>query len=175
MCRIGSKLLTIIAVLLAFSTAHAEPPTPPSQPWLLGDWGGFRTRLYEKGVDFQLNHVSETAYNALGGTKALAAYTDQVATGVTLDLEKLITLPGSFLQITYTERAGRNLVTDAGLNTLQLVQEVYGRGQTVRLTQMFLDHSLLNGLIRWRWGRMAVGDDFADFPCQFQKSGAEYQ
>jgi porin len=167
--RTGAKLLTIVAMLFASSIAHAEnPPTPPSQPWLLGDWGGVRTRLYEKGIDFQLGHVSETAYNALGGTKALVDYTDQVTGGVTLDLEKLITLPSSSLQITYTERAGRNLVQDANLNTLQLVQEVYGRGQTVRVTQFFLDHSLLNGLIKWRWGRMAVGDDFADFPCQFQ-------
>jgi carbohydrate-selective porin OprB len=45
----------------------------------------------------------------------------------------------AIFQVTFTERTGRNLVTDAQLNTLQLVQEVWGRGQTARLTQFWYD------------------------------------
>ncbi len=166
--RICATLIAMVAGVLACGAAYAERPTAPSEPWLLGNWGGLRTRLYEKGVDFQLVYVSELGYNAAGGTKSLATYTDQVAFGTTLDLEKLITLPNSLLQITYTERAGRNLVEDAGLDTLQLVQEVYGRGQTVRLTQLYLEHRFFNDLINLRWGRSSMGDSFALFSCDFQ-------
>lgn len=166
--RICATFIAIVAGVLACGVAYAERPTAPSEPWLLGDWGGWRTRLYEKGVDFQLVYVSELGYNAAGGSKSLVTYTDQVAVGATLDLEKLITLPNSLLQITYTERAGRNLVEDAGLDTLQLVQEVYGRGQTVRLTQLYLEHRFFNDLINLRWGRSSMGDSFALFSCDFQ-------
>ncbi len=166
--RAVATLITIIVGLLVCNGAYAQKPTAPSEPWLLGNWGGFRTHLFEKGVDFQITYVSEVGYNPVGGAKSLATYTDQVAVGATLDLEKLITLPNSLLQITYTERAGRNLVEDAGLDTLQLVQEVYGRGQTVRLTQFYLEHRFFNDLINLRWGRSSMGDSFAVFSCDFQ-------
>ncbi len=170
MGRVVARLLTLLAMLVCCSIARAQEGLPkvPPQPWLLGDWGGLRTRLYDKGVDFQLSHVSESAYNPVGGAKSLVDYTDQVGVGARLDLEKLITLPNSQLQVTYTERAGRNLSQDAGLNTQQLVQEVWGRGQTVRLTELYLQHSFFHGLFDVRWGRMTVGADFADFSCEFQ-------
>lgn len=155
-------------MLLGCDVARAETPATPAEPWLLGNWGGHRTRLFDQGVDFQIVYSSEVAYNAVGGAKALAAYADQVTLGATLNLEKLINLPGTLLQVTFTERAGRNLVEDAGLGTLMLVQEVYGRGQTTRLTQLFLEHKLFNGLLDWKWGRVTVGGDFAVFPCDFQ-------
>jgi len=66
------------------------------------------------------------------------------------------------------ERAGRNLVEDAQLDTLQLVQEVYGRGQTVRLTQLWFEQKYFDQVVSWKWGRMTVGGDFAAFPCDFQ-------
>jgi porin len=166
--HVGAMLGLIIALLLACNNARAETPVSPLEPWLLGNWGGLRTRLFEKGIDFQIVYASEVAYNAAGGAKSLVDYADQVAVGSTLDLERLIGLPGTILQVTFTERAGRNLVDDAQLNTLQLVQEVYGRGQTTRLTQLWLEHTLLNGLVSLKWGRVAMGGDFAVFPCDFQ-------
>jgi len=166
--RVGAILIAAVSALLTCGVAQAQRTTAPSEPWLLGTWGGLRPHLYEKGVDFQLSYVSELAYNAAGGSKSLATYTDQVAVGATLDLEKLITLPNSLLQITYTERAGRNLAEDAGLDTLQLVQEVYGRGQTVRLTQLYLEHRLFGDMLNVRWGRTSMGDSFALFSCHFQ-------
>jgi porin len=160
-----------VAVVLASIGAHAETPdapAAPSEPWLLGSWGGARTRLFDRGVDLQLGFVGEAAYNAAGGVKSLGSFTGQSLFGATFDLEKLITLPNTKLQVSYTSRYGRNLVDDAGLDTLQLVQEVWGRGQTVRLTQLFLEHRFFEELLTVRWGRVAMGDAFAAFSCDFQ-------
>lgn len=168
MWRTGLRLGLFLAVLVAGNVARADPAPRPTEPWLLGDWGGFRTHLFEKGVNFQVGYVSEIAYNAQGGSKNLVTYTDQVTVGATLDLERLIGLHDALIQITYTERAGRSLDTDANLGTLQLVQEVYGRGQTVRLTRMWFQQKYFGGLLDWKFGRMDVGGDFADFPCYFQ-------
>jgi porin len=161
-------LTSVLVALLAGTTARADPlPTHP-EPWLTGDWGGFRTRLFEKGLDLQIVYVSELAYNAGGGTRQLVDYADQVAVGATLDLERMFGLHDALIQITYTERAGRNLVEDADLQTFQLVQEVYGRGQTVRLTQMWFEQKYYNQIVSWKVGRMSVGGDFDVFPCDFQ-------
>ena len=167
----AAKLIALIAALLSCAAAYAETPvgpTAPSEPWLLGNWGGARTRLYEKGVDLQVGFVGEVAYNAAGGSQSIGSFTGQALFGATFDLEKLITLPKTKMQVTYTSRFGRNLVDDAHLDTISLVQEVWGRGQTVRLTQLFLEHRFFDDLLTVRWGRVAMGDAFAAFSCDFQ-------
>ena len=141
---VGSIVLT--AVLLG-AAARAEDTMPEAPdpvsagaqpvPWLLGDWGGARTRLRNQGVDFQFGYTGEFAYNATGGVEIEAAYADQYAAGMTLDFDRLIGIPAAQFQVTLTERTGHNLSDDAQLGTLQQVQEVYGRGQTVRLTDFW--------------------------------------
>jgi porin len=49
-----------------------------------------------------------------------------------------------------------------------LLQEVYGRGQTWHLTQLWLNQKLLDDLLEVKFGRMTVGEDFFSFSCDFQ-------
>jgi porin len=166
--QIGATLGMALAMLFLGDATRAEPAATHPEPWLTGTWGGYRTDLFDKGVDLQVVYVTESAYNAAGGIRQLVDYTDQVAFGTTLDLERIFGLHDALVQITYTSRAGRNLVEDAQLGTFQLVQEVYGRGQTVRLTQMWFEQMYLNRTVSWRLGRMSFGGEFATFPCGFQ-------
>jgi porin len=159
--------LALVLLLAGVGAAGAETARRPAEPRLFGDME-WRTKVFDKGIDFQLVHVSESAYNLGGGTKQLVDYTDQVAVGTTFDLERIVGLHDAVIQVTYTSRAGRNLVDDAQLGTFQLVQEVWGRGQTVRLTQMWFEQKYLNDLINWKFGRVSMGGDFATFPCDFQ-------
>lgn len=170
----GRGLAATFAVALALlpaTVAHAGEGTGrPHHSWLLGDWGGVRTRLLDQGVDFQLSHVSETAYNAVGGHRHVADYTDQVTVGATLDLDRLVDLHDATFQVTYTQRAGRDLDRDAGLDMLQSTQEVYGRGQTVRLTEMWFEQKYFDRAVAWKVGRMTFGGEFASFSCDFQNN-----
>src|SRR5260370_35075053 len=95
----------------------------------------------------------------------LLDYTDQVAVDAAFNLERLFGFHDAVIQVTYTERAGRNLVDDAQLGTLQLVQEVYGRGQTVRLTQMWFEQEYFSRTVAGKDGRTAMGEDVDLFPC----------
>ena len=166
------------AILLSANGAHAaDLVTKDSQigddgtasvPWLLGDWGGARTDLQHFGIDLQLGYVSETAHNAQGGVKKLTDYTDQWTFGTTLDLDRLLGAHDAQFQITFTDRNGRNLSDDAGLGTLQQVQEVFGRGQTWRLTQFWYDQKFFDDLLDWKVGRLGFGEDFASFSCDFE-------
>ena len=132
-----------------------------------GDWDGLRTRLSAQGINFSLGYEFETAANLAGGRQVGVRYTDQWAASTTLDLQKLVGLPAAALQFTVTDRNGRNLSSDEGLNTLQLVQEVFGRGQTWRITQLWYDQSYFGGALDWKVGRLTVGEEFASFSCEF--------
>jgi porin len=96
------------------------------------------------------------------------AYTDQRTFGTTFDLTKLGVVPGGTIQVTWTDRNGSNLSDDAALGTLQQVQEVFGRGQTLRLTQFWYDQKFIDGVVDWKIGRITFGEDFAAFSCDFQ-------
>lgn len=152
--------------LAAGSPALAEDFT--KSPYLLGDWGGLRTHLAEKGVTFNLAYGSEVAHNFTGGTDHLTRYTDQWVIGSTFDLDKLVSWKGATFQATVTDRNGRNLGADANIGNNMLLQEVYGRGQTWHLTQFWLDQKLFDDRLDIKLGRMTVGEDFASFSCDFQ-------
>ncbi|MFC5741687.1 carbohydrate porin [Dyella tabacisoli] len=137
-------------------------------PYLFGDWNGTRSRLADEGIRFEFGYGSEAAHNFTGGTKQITRYTDQWKLGSTLDLEKLWGWSGGTFQIMMTNRNGRNLGADAHIGNNQLIQEVYGRGQTWHLTVFALNQKFFDGKLDWRIGRLPVGEDFASFSCDFQ-------
>ncbi|TCM32483.1 glucose/galactose transporter [Novosphingobium sp. ST904] len=150
----------------------AEPAVPAAASdapqTLSGEWGGLRTRMRDEGVDLSASYVSETAWNASGGERERVRETGQFALGVTLDFEKLVGLAGGTFKATITYRRGKDLGAAAGLGVLQQVQEVYGRGQTWRLTQFWYQQSFLDGHADIKLGRLTQGEDFAAFSCQLQ-------
>ena len=156
----------VVCVVFFPVTTWAGGPTPFSDS-LTGDWGGLRSRLLEDGFNFSVGYVSETAANVQGGTKTGVRYTDQWSFGMTLDLNKLLDLHDAQFQFTVTDRNGRNLSSDEHLGSLQQVQEVFGRGQTWRITQLWYDQAYFNKLLDWKIGRLTVGEDSATFSCDF--------
>src|SRR4051794_29902534 len=108
---------------------------------LTGDWGGLRTRMEQAGLDLEVGHTSEIAYNAAGGTHELVEYADQWAFVAALDLQRLLDIHDARIKLTITERNGHNLSDEAHLGTLQQVQEVFGRGQDWRLTQLWYEQA----------------------------------
>lgn len=164
----SSKSLIASVLLAALGVSVAQQAWADDSPYLFGDWNGNRTRLADVGVTFDLGYTSEVAHNFTGGTAQLTRYTDQWKFGATLDLEKLWGWSGGTFQIVMTDRNGRDLGTDAGIGNNQLIQEVYGRGQTWHLTIFALEQKFLDGKLAWRVGRLPVGEDFASFSCDFQ-------
>lgn len=137
---------------------------PP--PGLIGDWQEIRTRLGQRGIGLTARYASESGYNFAGGDRNLFRETGQFDVGALLDLDKLVGLTGGAFQATVTWRRGSNLTADAGLGALQQVQEVYGRGQTVRLTQFWYEQRI-GDRVEIKLGRTNPGEDFAVFSCHF--------
>jgi porin len=163
---IGSAIaIATLGLLAAHGASAGELST---SPWLFGDWNGTRTTLAQQGVKFNFGHTSEIAGNASGGSAEKTRYSDQWVLGSDLDLGKLWGWNGASLNLTVTNRNGKNLGSDAQLGTFQQVQEVYGRGQTWRLTNLSIAQSLLDGRLLLKAGRLNIGSDFAGFSCDFQ-------
>ncbi|MDK7100989.1 carbohydrate porin [Klebsiella aerogenes] len=153
--------------------AQAADAFSTGSPWMLGDWGGVRSDLQQDGVSFQAGYTMESASNLAGGyhTSTTARYSDQWAFGVNLDLEKLLNWQDAEFQMTITDRNGQNLsdqIADPRTGMLSSVQEVYGRGQTWRLTQFWLRKGLFGDVLDLKAGRVTVGEDFDNFDSKFQ-------
>jgi porin len=166
--RFLARLGALAAAASALGAADVHAGDIAGSPWLLGDWGGQRKQLAEQGVAFNVGYVSELGHNFSGGTDHLTRYTDQWTFGTTLDLEKRWGWRGGTFQFTMTDRNGRDLGADANIGNDMLIQEVYGRGQTWHLTQLWLNQKLLDDRLEVKLGRLTVGEDFFSFSCDFQ-------
>ncbi|ORM53603.1 porin [Pantoea conspicua] len=157
-------------LILAMLTGHAmaADALSPDSEWMFGDWGGYRTQLQNDGIKFDVNYTMESAANLGGGadTNTTMRYSDQWSFGTNFDLEKLLDWQDAEFQMTITNRDGQNLseqVADKRTGMLSSVQEVYGRGQTWRLTQFWLRKGLFNDVVDLKAGRVTVGEDFDNF------------
>ncbi|NER64688.1 porin, partial [Pseudomonas sp. MAFF212427] len=166
--------MTLLAAFGVSCGAHAAGAFDPESKWMSGDWGGMRTELLEKGYDFSLDYVGEVAGNLDGGynNDKTARYSDQFALGVKLDLQKVLGWDDAEFKLAITERSGRNLsndrISDPRAGQFSSVQEVWGRGQTWRLTQLWVKQKYFDGKLDLKAGRFGPGEEFNSFPCDFQ-------
>nr|WP_312932594.1 carbohydrate porin [Pseudomonas sp.] len=142
--------------------------------WMLGDWNGTRSALQAQGYDFTLGYTGEMGSNLHGGYDhdRTARYSDQFTFGSHLDLEKILGWHATDVQFTVTERSGQNIsndrINDPRVGGFTSAQEVWGRGQTWRLTQLWIRQQYLDGALDLKFGRFGEGEDFNSFPCDFQ-------
>jgi porin len=154
--------LLLLSALLGYSAAADDSPT------LTGDWGGLRTQLLDRGINLTTIYTSELANNPRGGDEKRTAYADEFAFGATFDFQRLFDWNGAHFQITVTDRNGHDLDLTANLHTLMQVQEIYGRGETWRLTEFWFQQTWFDDRLLLKVGRLAVGENFGSFSCNFQ-------
>nr|WP_230320691.1 carbohydrate porin [Erwinia sorbitola] len=148
-------------------------PLSADSDYLLGDWGGYRSKLKDDGIDFQINYSMESAANLAGGyhSSTTARYTDQWTFGTTLDLEKLLNWDDTQFQLSITDRNGRDLsehINDPRTGGLSSVEEIWGSGQTWRMTQFWINKGFFNHLIEVKAGRVTSDEDFDSTDGSFQ-------
>lgn len=154
--------------------ALAAGPLNPESPWLLGDWNGERQKLSEQGFDFTLKYVAELGSNLAGGydKSRTARLSDQIILGVDMDLNKLLGWQDATLRIGIGERHGRDISNDRvhhpDATGMTSTMEVYGGGNAWRLSQLWYEQKLFDRRLAVKLGRFGHGEDFDQFPCEFQ-------
>ena len=105
------------------------------------------------GLAVLLNYTGEFAANPSGGLKQGDAFAGQLAVGIDADLHKIAGIDGGSVHFLLTDRQGRSLsASDIGNDTS--VQEIYGAGQTYRLTQLGYEQRLFNDRLDVEVGRL---------------------
>ncbi|ALI06206.1 MULTISPECIES: carbohydrate porin [Pseudomonas] len=166
--------LSAVAAMMLAGSAHAADAFSADSEWMTGDWGGERTKLIEQGIDIKADFVGEMGANLHGGYNddKTARWSQQFGLGVALDLEKLAGWGDTEAKIQFTRRDGRNIsndrIGDPRAGTLSSSQEVWGRGQTTRLTQLWIKQKYFDSKLDVKAGYFGEGEDFNTFPCEFQ-------
>lgn len=79
---------------------------------LTGDWGGTRSSLYEKGVEFGFTHKSDVMSNLSGGIKRGTVWMGNTEARVKMNLEKLIGWDTTSAYIQYHSQLGSKFNRD---------------------------------------------------------------
>jgi porin len=144
---------------------EARPSAGPSllqQPYLTGDWRGFRTTLEQLGIVPRLTFVTDVLGNPVGGQRQAVRETDNLGIDLAVDLEKLAGWTGSRLHVSFSWRSGTSLSTDDIGNVFNVAQLCCGH--TYRLVDVYFEQALLDDAINVAVGRLAAGDDFLTSP-----------
>ncbi|WP_028633272.1 carbohydrate porin [Pseudomonas parafulva] len=174
MLQLPKPCFIALALAASVSPACAGDMFASDSPWMFGDWGGTRSALLEQGYDFTFGYTGEMGSNLHGGYDhdRTARYSDQFTFGSHLDLDKVLGWKDAEFQLTVTERHGDNIsndrINDPRVGGFTSAQEVWGRGETWRLTQLWLRQKYFDGALDVKFGRFGEGEDFNSFPCDFQ-------
>ena len=129
-------------------------------PHLLGEWPGVHQQLSDLGIQVSLTGVDEAVLNLSGGERRIAQEAGQVALQAEFDLQKSLGLQGARFLVTLVDRWGRDAATDAGIPALQLLNEVFGRGNIIRLEQFAWEQKWFDDRLETTAGRMVSATSF---------------
>jgi porin len=151
----------IVAFLLLFSPAlafaqSADPSDPQPRKYFFGDWGGERSSLASKGVNFDFFYVSDLQANPTGGLEQKAVGWGRIRGTMDVDFGKLKGWNGLTFHVTGLWQFGGNLGADMGVlaNPSGLVS-----AHTTRLDSFWLQQALLDNRLFIKVGQFA-GLDF---------------
>lgn len=149
------------SVLSAASASMAPDPTladfvSSQQRYFLGDWGGKRTSLAEKGITFDFFYISDLQANPSGGRQQTQAGWERARGTIDIDFDRFITWQGFSFHATGLWQSGVDLGAKVGTlaNPSDLVS-----AHTTRLDSFWLQQLFLNNKLRVRAGQLA-GLDF---------------
>jgi porin len=151
-----------LAVILVFATKVARADG------LLADafpGGLIPQNLMPDGLKLTGGLVGEAAGNPVGGRSQGGAYAQEIHFGADLDSSAL-GWDGGTLHVLITQRVGASLSKN-DIGNLLTVQEIYGDGETVRITALAYEQKLFGGLLDVQGGRLNVQQDFASSPVYF--------
>lgn len=128
----------------------------PSRPYLLGDWGGKRTALSEKGITFDFFYISDMQANPSGGLKQTQGGWERARGTMDINFDQLISWRGLSFHVTGLWQSGADIGLKIGTlaNPSDLVSAHATRLDSFWLQQLFFDKKL-----RVRAGQLA-GLDF---------------
>jgi porin len=124
-----------------------------------GDPTGLRRRLNDRGVTFSLIYTNDILGNLAGGIRRGVIDQGKLESRLNVDLEKLVGWQGlTFYANTFSTYNTGRIRRDyaGGLNTIAAIEAT----PSVRLSELWLERSFLNGAATFRMGQLAADAEF---------------
>ncbi|MEP9372956.1 carbohydrate porin [Mesorhizobium sp. KR1-2] len=159
--------MALVALRPVLAHADAASSSAPQSIWewgtLTGDWGGHRTALKKKGIEFTINYIGEIMNVVSGGRRRGTTYEGQLNVTVDVDLAKLIGWNGTRAQaIIYQLHDVDDRDVEDNVGSLADPSDIDALA-TTRLFTAWLEHDL-NKSSSLRIGQLAADSDFIIAP-----------
>lgn len=161
-------MVSLVAVLAGVPVANsAEQPVAEKsallrfaeQDYLLGTWGGLRTDLSKRGVDFEFFYVGSFAMNLHGGLDQGSAYQGGLLMALTLDSEKLVGYDGGTFNVSSIWLNGEKPFSDRYVGDLNKVNLV-DFPNSFRLWELWYEQKFFEDKVSLKFGQMSIDRDF---------------
>ena len=129
------------------------------QDYLLGDWGGWRTKLSQQGVDFEFFYAASLPNNLDGGIKRGTIYQGALLMTLDLDSDKLVGYHGGSLHVGSLWLNGEKPLSDQYVGDLNKVNLV-DFPNSFRLWEIWYQQKFLNDKLSLKFGNLVVDEDF---------------
>ncbi len=159
-------LLVLIALFCVCTLASAQESSKTQQPttfnlmtqkYLLGDWGGERTRLEEeKGIKFDFFYISDMLYADNGRFKDGGAAWNRTRGTMDIDFGKLVGIHGLTFHVTGLWQGGPNLGADY-LGSISNPSGLVSKRAEI-LDSYWLAYAMADGKVTLRFGQFASMD-----------------
>jgi porin len=162
--------LASVVMGLSMPTAHAgtddkeiTPVMAKAQPsfwnqqYMLGDWGGERTRLEKEGVTFDFNDIGDFLTDVTGSQTHHATYFGRFRASADIDFSKLSDFDGEFF-ISGIWQYGRNLSGDY-LHVNTLTSSIAGE-ESERIDQLWYQQGFADNMFKIKLGQIATVNEF---------------
>lgn len=163
----------VIAVCSGAAIGATQAGIPPAaavesdnfkENYLLGDWMGVRTALWEQGIMPKFLLIVDPYGNPYGGKSQNFTTYSMFCADLKFNTEKLAGLPGGEFHIGFAVNFGRQLSQDVVGNVFPIQSsDVAPPGP--RLTDLSYTQSLMDGKLSLRAGRLSIdslyGEEFA--------------
>jgi porin len=163
-----------VSGLLAFgmaAAAHAggviDTETSPQsglrsfleQDYLLGDWGGLRTKLSESGVDFEFFYAGSVPVNTSGGLDTGAVYQGALLMSAELNSAKLLGYEGGVFHVSSLWLHGEKPFSEHYVGDLNKVNLI-DFPNMFRLWELYYSQTFFDGKLQLKGGQLSIDRDF---------------
>ena len=159
------KMLTAvggsIGFIIAAPAGEISPLSPQTRsslasiwtsPTFSGDWSGFRTRLADEGITFNVQYAAEVWGNVTGGESTGTVYTGLMSLQGNVDLQKLVGWQGASVSTRWYWLSGQDIsATNLG-NNIFTVSNIAGF-PTFRMNELWFQQNFLSNRISIRLGQ----------------------
>jgi len=156
-------LLMVATITVRAGTDEITPVVSKTQPsfwdqqYMLGDWGGERTKLEKEGVSFDFNDIGDFLTDVTGSQVHHATYFGRFRASADIDFSKLSGFDGEFF-ISGIWQYGRNLSGDY-LHVNTLTSSIAGE-ESERIDQMWYQQGFADNMFKVKLGQVAAVNEF---------------